>query len=189
MQKVITFRRNLSIATKQGIPLLPRVDGLTQPCRILLTQNWGIHSMTSAMTCALEAMVYYAYYWFLFGNENKARKMVRHRSVISRRWAQDISAPSRAFYSYVEFNGYWVSIFTYVRYLLHSAPRSKPCTSRWFYLRRGDKWRIFTCISIAPFLRVTVPLLCTRTISNGPMFGGSYLFALLFLIITSSPIW
>ena len=35
--------------------------------------------MTSAMTCALEAMVYYAYYWFLFGNENKARKVVRHR--------------------------------------------------------------------------------------------------------------
>ena len=39
MQKVITFRRNLTIATKQGIPLLPRVDGLTQPYRILLTQN------------------------------------------------------------------------------------------------------------------------------------------------------
>ena len=33
--------------------------------------------------------------------------------------SQDMLAPSRAFYSYVEFNGYWVSIFTYVRYLLH----------------------------------------------------------------------
>ena len=47
----------------------------------------------------------------------------------------------------------------YVRTVLTAlGPKIEAMSKVVGYFRRGDKCRMFTCISIAPFLRVTVPL-------------------------------